>query len=647
VNRAQRIAALSLAAVLIVGAAAGVLVLRASTARLHHACEVGRQLIYRIVYVSDDAASPGAVFGSQQGKATLQQYHMRLTGALAVTTSACDPGGTTQLWNVVAPDIELSSAIAPTLFEAMLHRDLSRPYVVRTDGTGRVVKLAHDPAAGTLGTTLMRRIVAEMEVVAPRAPALTAQAWQVEEPDVAGTRTSTYHLQPWIANRLGTATLEFHRTSGVDVRPRDDGRVVRHPTIQGVAVDQGRWRLDGSLDWLDTSYTERTTIGGNLVARSQIAFEAQRIAAPRLHPERLAAIDTYGSRALASSDAAPLHVTESERAVDQRGFSATLGADSAATLARALAAAPPGADARARAPLADKLAALFYLQPKTIAAFMPTALGAAPDSTAFRVIVQSLERADSAPAQRALLALLDARAADGAAGPAVAAGIGLLAQPISAVDAVLARAAAGGTRVTAQTAELALGSVASAVAVADPGRAERLVAHIRGRLAAARSAEDVQLELLALGNAGDPATLQTIERYARDANADVRAGAAVALRHQPASEADETLGRLLGDRESVVRLSAASAFVARNPSHAAYLQLQGSARGDSNATVRASAVEAVWKARAAYPDAPAFVREVAATDTDSGVRNTARSALASIDRDEDLAAPIDVLLGQQ
>ena len=645
-KKSLRFAVAGIGTVLVLGTAAVALELHASSASIHHTCEVGQQTIYRIGYVSRDSSSPGAVFGSRQGDASTQDYHLRLTGVLTATASACDATGTTTIFNVVQPNITLDGSGTSVLFSALLDRDLSHPYVVRSDAAGRVVTLAADPASGTLGTALMRRIVAQMEVVAPDRPALTARSWHVAESDVAGTRESTYTVEPWVTDPFGARAIAFHRTSGTYVDPPNDGRMIRHATIHGVGNDSGSYGLDGALDSLDTSYAEETLVGENIVARSQVVYEAVRLAAPMLGSDRFGPIAIYGNKLLKSESAAPLHAEEPESVVDRRAFASTLGHETATTLARALARLPAKTDARARAGLADTFAALFYVHPATLATFYPQMLAASGASNAFGVFVPALEHADSVASQQTLVRLFQARASS-SVGPGLAAGLGLLERPIPAVQVALQRAAAGSTSLTARAAELGLGTIAWTVSMQDPARGHALASAIAQRLHAAHSSDLVQLELLALGNTRDPAELSAIAAYAGDRDDNARAGTAVALRHQSSSTADETLVTLLHDRASIVRIGAADAFQSRNPGPAAYLALQGVAHNDRNESVRSDAVLSLWKARADHPDAVAFVRDVAANDPDSGVRKSAQSAIdADSDAsDLDTQSPMDRVLG--
>jgi len=642
-----RTIAATAAMLVLLASAAEALNLRASTARVSRACDIGRQSIYHIAYVGLDSTAPGAVLGDQAGAASVQAYHLRFSSVLTETTAACDAAGSTAIWNVVQPAIDIGGSQG-SIYRSMIENDLNRPYVVRYDARGRILRIAHDPSAGELGTSVMRRIAAEMEIVAPANASAFAQTWHADEPDVVGSRASTYTFEPWVDDPFGTPTLAFHRTSGIAIDPPNDGRMIRHATIHGVADDRGHLNFDGSIGELETTYTEQDTITGHIVSRSQVSLKAEQIAEPHVNADRLAAIGSYATSLLASNDASQLHPIVSDAAADRRGFVNLLGHDTAAMLAHDLAALPKKTDARGRATIADKFAAIFYLQPATIARFTPDARHADPESNAFRIIVQALGHADTPRAQQALLDLFEARAHEAKAGASLAASVGLLEQPIRNVDAALERQSRGSQAQTAQAAELARGTIAWTIASSDRERSRRIVTALVGDVLAARSPDTVETGLLALGNTHDPAVLDRLRPYVRDRDADIRAAAAVALRHQQSSDADQLLVALLSDPDASVRLSAAQAFDSRNPSDAAYRALAYALEHDASAVTRDDALEAIWKARDAHPDAVALVTEAAHADPDRSVRDAAQAALSSQGADEpELQAPMDAVLGSR
>ncbi len=618
----------------------------ASVANVRHVCEVGRQRIYRVALVSADSSTPGSVFGAAHAKSGAQTYDTKMSGTLTVTDASCEPTGTLQLWNVVQPNLTLNATENGPLFAAILDHDLARPYAVRFDASGRTVSVAHDPAAGEFGIAFVRRLVSAMEVVVPPNASLVTTSWHIDEPDVAGERTSSYEIHPWIEDRLGAATIALHRSTGVEILPQDEGRFVRHSQTNGVGDDDIAWRADGELQSLTHSYAETTRVSARVVSRVQEVLQVDRMLAPRIDSGLDASVNAYARTLLGSSNAAPLHVADTERAVDLRGFSNTLGKETAATLAQALDRAPKRTTTREQTALSNKLAALFYVRPESIDTFLALASRSGSEDTAFLAIFQALGHVGTPRAQLATLALLNARVDDESIAPSIVVSLGLEESPIPQIDPVLERLSER-TSLTGRAAELAVGTIAHSVARSDPKREQRLIARIEGRLRSARLANRRRLELLALGNASDPSSYDAIVACVRDPDLTVRAGAAIALRHQRSSAADDTLRAMLSDERSTVRIAAASAFSERIPGDESYSRLQSIARTDPNGSVRTAATDAVWKARAMHSDARAFVAQVESTDRDASVRKSAQAELTSDesqDDDTDLRAPMDAVL---
>ena len=618
---------------------------RAAVADVRHACEVGRQRIYRVAFVTNDSSTPGAALGPRQANEAARAYKMRMSGTLAATDVACGPSETVQLWNVLQPQLTLDATENGPLFSAILQNDLVRPYAVRFDGSGRVLSVAYDPAAGEFGAGFMRRLISSMEVVVPNAPARASTSWHEREPDVAGERSSTYALRPWIEHRLDAATLALHRTTGVIIVPPDQGRFIRHVQTNGVGDDDVRWLASGELQSLAHSYAETTRVNARVVRRAQELIQVDRILAPRIDSRLDSSVDSYATNLLASANAAPLHVEATQREVDLQGFTTTLGKETAASLMRSLERIARSTTVRERATITTKLAALFYVQPASIDDFVALARRAPAESPQFLTVTEALSKVGTAQSQGAALSLLLGRENDQNAASEIVAILGLYERPIAKIDAVLEHFSDRSSE-SGRGAELALGTIARSVEKTDPERACRLVARIEHRLAIARVADRRHLELMALGNAGDVASVDLVERYVEDPDFTVRAAAAMALRHQSSSIADDTLRDMLSDARAGVRIAAASAFAERVPGDAAYSRLESLARSDPDSTVRSVATDAVWKTHGTRSDARDFVAEVAQNDREESVRAVARTDMASDETDDDDAdrAPMDFLL---
>ncbi len=133
--------------------------------------------------------------------------------------------------------------------------------------------------------------------------------------------------------------------------------------------------------------------------------------------------------------------------------------------------------------------------------------------------------------------------------------------------------------------------------------------------------------LTALGNAGDPATLDAIQRYVRDESPAVRAAAAQALRRIPGQGADAALAMLCTDSDPDVRYSAADAISERAPSTALVQALSGLALGEPVFRTRARAVNTLARWLPQAPGAAEALRVVAESDPHADLRRTAQLAI--------------------
>jgi hypothetical protein len=589
------------------------------------------------------------MYGSQRGARSEQDFYLRLSGVLTVTTAACEPGGSLQLWNVVQPSLKLDSTQASPFLQEALASDLAHPYGVRVNASGRVVRFATDSAAGDIGTNFMRRIVATLQVVRPVSNDPLQTSWTVDEPDLSGPRTSTYEIGPWLTDPLGHPAIDVHRSYAVYSKPARQMRVIRHLTITGIADDHATFRADGNLQSIDHSYTETSKMGDRVMGRIQQMVRVDLLATPRLKRNRYAAIAAYANQVLSSSTAVALDQQPSEAKTERAGFSHILGKDTAATISRMIASTPSHASAIKRGAVSDKLSSLLYIHPDLVPHFVAMATHASPDSTPYAVVIQALGRIGTPAAQAGLITLLDARASEGQAGGNVAVVLGLVEKPIAADDAALEHAADSGAAETQNTSELALGTIAGSVALTDPARSERLADRIRKRLASAHTSAERDLELLALGNVGDPQSLDTIAAYAHAKSIEDRADAATALAHEDSSQADEVLRDLLGDSASTVRMAAAEAFDQRNPGDEAYPKLEMRALNDPDPSVRSASIKAVLHQRSSHPDALALAQAVARDDRDKNVRSAAQSLLDAEQSGDDpnTVAPMDAVLGNR
>jgi hypothetical protein len=610
---------------------------RASTEAVRDAFEPGRQMLYHLTYSDEGVDRITAALGS--GATSDQRFTTDLDAVLTVTTLERDARGATLIWNLVQPHIVFHSGDAlEGVYNSALSADAVRPFVTRVDLDGRVVRFACDAAVSDLGAGLMRRIVATMQIVAPQRASYFDTQWTRDEPAVDGLRRSSYALDPWISPLFGEREVRFRRASALSapaVTGGEEGIVVR-----GEAIDDGHWRLDGVLGDLNAFETRTVTLDTRVVARSQALLRVQALGAAALAADRLSAARDYAGQRLAAA-ATGLHVVPVAAEVERSAFTSMLGNDTAATLAIRLAAQDGKPASPAQTTLAAEYGALVALHPAEIPA-LERALANAPGAGArFAILLQGFERAGTPQAQAALARVAVRREAEPAAATPLAIGLGLQRRPTLAAESALYELALRGDAEVRDAAELGLGSVARAEAHVAPDRAKKITALLLEHLAAATTAAGRRTELLALGNAADPSTIDAIAAYAGDRERYVRAAAATALRHFDDARSDAVLASLLGDADANVRVEAAAAFQSRPIGNASFERLSSLALNDPDATVRGAAVQSLWSARLARPEVRTIVAHVASGDANGRVRATAQRAIDAdvAETDPEIAAP--------
>lgn len=171
-----------------------------------------------------------------------------------------------------------------------------------------------------------------------------------------------------------------------------------------------------------------------------------------------------------------------------------------------------------------------------------------------------------------------------------------------------------------------LGSALHRLQGQDPGQAATVRDTLLRQLDEGSSSERPGL-LTALGNAGDPETIESIKRYLEDESAAVRAAAAQALRRIPGQEADALLASLCTDTEPEVRYSAADAISERIPSTVLVQALAGLALSEPVFRTRARAVNTLARWLPQAPPAAEALGLVAQHDENEDLRHTAELAL--------------------
>ncbi|HVU02958.1 MAG TPA: HEAT repeat domain-containing protein [Polyangiaceae bacterium] len=147
------------------------------------------------------------------------------------------------------------------------------------------------------------------------------------------------------------------------------------------------------------------------------------------------------------------------------------------------------------------------------------------------------------------------------------------------------------------------------------------------QLSSATTASEQAAALTALGNAGDPSTLDTVRAYLTSESVEVRAAAAQALRRIPGFDADQLLAATCSDPAVDVRFSAVDAIRERQSAPVLATALAALAVRESEFQVRAKAVSTLATWAPQMPAIAEVLRVVAASDQSADLRNIAKVAL--------------------
>jgi HEAT repeat protein len=181
-------------------------------------------------------------------------------------------------------------------------------------------------------------------------------------------------------------------------------------------------------------------------------------------------------------------------------------------------------------------------------------------------------------------------------------------------------------------AKLSLGSVIYRIKDSDPEAARSL---LRSLEQGARQSPQRAEYLQALGNAGHPESMHTIEKALLDGIPSVRAAAAEALRRVPSAGVEELLMKVARDDQSPeVRIAALESARQRPPSSSVVSVALDLARHDADSPVRikAIAVAADFAARTRAKEAREVFSYLAEHEPNESIRKSAVSALERLKR---------------
>jgi HEAT repeat protein len=483
------------------------------------------------------------------------------------------------------------------------------------DGAVKTIHFAESMPA--MGRNIVRDLLSHRSMRLPPQP---ANEWKTEEISLDGKYPASYRVASASPSRV-----EVTKRRGNDDAARS--RVRDKPQVHYLDGSVAQIRLENNwLHDLESSTEVEIMSGKKAMAktRTRVVFHESAVEARRIDDLRTAFTALGNNRVLRGDLAA----TEVEQRLDDKIQRDQLKDDTWDTLW-----------AKATDPAVNEpevflqLRALFKLHPEECkkAADALIRAGSSKD-TAFMLLTNALTATGTPEAQAALRAAIDGSAGKRDHQQVMVADLGMLINPDQETEAyardLLANHIDGETRNVAQ---LALGSMARALAETEPQRAEVLVNEALQRARDAKSLDERAAALHALGNTTSSRALDTLRAAVSDPDYRVRTTAAAALRYIDGDEVEQLLLGLAGrDPEHSVRAEAVSSLNRRLLGPETFEALAQIVRRDPAEAVRQSVISVIASSADQFPEAESVLEWVAQHDRQKDVRGSATLALMQL-----------------
>jgi hypothetical protein len=198
---------------------------------------------------------------------------------------------------------------------------------------------------------------------------------------------------------------------------------------------------------------------------------------------------------------------------------------------------------------------------------------------------------------------------------------------IPTADTVEALKALRGDPIVGTQATYGLGTALHHLQDQDPDLSRDVRTTLTQQISSASDSSSQAAVLTALGNAGDPSTLDTVRRFVVSPDPQVRSAAAQALRRIAGPEVDGLLAQLCADPVPDVRYSATDAISERPSAAVLIAALSPLALNEPTLPVRTKAVNILAQWYQTAPALAATLQAVASNDSNADLRNVAKHAL--------------------
>ena len=426
-------------------------------------------------------------------------------------------------------------------------RELATTFAVRFSPSGRMLDLDFGTGVRDEIARQLESILRTFEVIVPETDG-TAR-WNSLQRDPSGRYAASYRIEGSSLRTLHKTKLEY-----VEGTRQLDGEQVVGRSRTKVLESRGRFSLSASGSWIDGATLEERVVTST--EQGPLASVSTRAELGAADTGATAASDAHVRRIAGRSGAAPAGSTVGTPTRAPRALApAQPTAADVAHFRRAIAAFAEGGGKNMV--LLRKLAQWLRDHP-TLAGTIPGLLESGLEDRTASGLIHALELAGHAPAQRALSTVLTDPTRPFLHRLRAIVAVGSVARADSETVANLWELATHHgdreSRALASTARLALGQIGGSLRRAGAADYAWLALDLQRAVAVATTNRDRAVALKALGNAGDPAHIESVAAHRTDASPLVRAAAAKALGGIDTAESRAALhDHLTHEREGRVR----------------------------------------------------------------------------------------------
>ncbi len=604
--------------------------------------EAGKRTSYELEYTSTSASDLSALFDQSKTHSgspspLKQAFNTRVRGELTLTVLAKGPEGVSVVFRFHDPKVTLiANGQDASADAAIIRGDLQKNVFALLNPQGRILSVLIDPTVKRISTGYIRSLLAITQFVFPEGGQPESGKWNVQEDDPNGVYSAEYQQEIAAKTRtVAPSSTAFIKNKVRYLQPPKKP-LSRSNEIASLVVPKGKLHAlfdfaNGRLVSISGTESQDFLVNKKKVghARNTIRFSFR--SSEELNAEEMSSLSSARAALTEAATPAPLSAKPSPEETRTATSMNDLGDSTLETLLADLTNAESTAGPQFDfTPLFLKFRALGYLHPEACKSMGDVLGDAKADSLTMKVLSLALNAIGSADAQAALASAIKKHATDRDALYKLLFQISTVERPTPLAEDTLRDLSYGSADPQIKAmGQLSLGSMARRLALTAPERAAAIVDRFTSELASASSNDAKRQLLLALGNAGAPASVPAIARFKDDEDPDLRGVVVRALRFIESAEAEGVILRALAsDAEASVRLQAADTLANRQMTPEAFKAQINAFEKDKDDNVRLSVLNNLWKVHDDFPEVNKLVKLAATKDKSKSIRNAAADIMA-------------------